>query len=475
MNSNTLLAKKYQFFTTPRVTEFRSDHFGAVNCLDVDQQHFRFLLSGGADSSVKIWDLETNSESWKGSKPQKILKIAEIPRKSEHEYGISSVQWYSHDAGMFTTSSFDHHVKIWDSETISKVYDFDLKYRVYSTDMSPTGEHALVATATDNPLIRLLDLRTTSTTHTLKGHTIGSVQSIKWSPKEAHLLASGGSDGTVRLWDIRQSRSCLDILDMHKTISIESYEYGSVKRQVGLRANPTYRPSLGFNAKTVAHTGTVNSILWLRDGCSLVSAATDDSMRLWKLPKYSTSPGSSLDQAKQAGYNALVNYGRFLCNRFPQTMYMCLSSENLDYVDSESDENQGPLLFYPSDAGEILIFEAYTGRLVSKVIRPVLPGVSQYGVIPRTTCITARNQTVFAETTPASPIEYFSGALDGTITRWFLPNEEEAEVGDLYDGKDKEILEEAAKSTECHDSGSSSESDDEDSYQFAGDLLDKFN
>lgn len=447
MNPSSVLATKYQSLGTPFFSEFRSDHVGAVNCLAVEQQYCRFMLSAGADSSIAVWDLENTSQP--RSKPQSFKKVAEIPRKSKHQYGVSSVQWYPGDAGLFVTSSFDHYVKVWDSENLSAVYDFDLKYRVYCADMSSTGEHALVATATDNPLIRLLDLRTTSTTHTLKGHMAGSVQSVKWSPTDAHILASGGSDGTIRLWDIRQSRSCVDVLDMHRTRP--DNERGKSPR-VGRGEH-----GFGFNAKVVSHMGTVNGLLWLRNGRALISAGTDDAVRLWKLPRYSSNSTIESNSQEKYGHNSLVNYGRFISNRFPQALYMCLNS-----VESET---QQEMFFYPSDVGEILLFESLTGRLVWKYIRPVPPGVAKYGTIPRTTCIATRRERM--PDASKEVIEYFSGALDGTITRWYIP-EDGLQSNSLKDDK-KEFLEEAAKSTECLRDDSSSDS--ENDYEFVGNVL----
>lgn len=35
-----------------------------------------------------------------------------------HKYSISCVQWYVHDNGLFTTSSTDQSLKIWDSNAL---------------------------------------------------------------------------------------------------------------------------------------------------------------------------------------------------------------------------------------------------------------------------------------------------------------------------------------------------------------------
>jgi len=35
-----------------------------------------------------------------------------------HRYSVETVQWYPYDTGMFTSSSFDKTLKIWDTNTL---------------------------------------------------------------------------------------------------------------------------------------------------------------------------------------------------------------------------------------------------------------------------------------------------------------------------------------------------------------------
>lgn len=35
-----------------------------------------------------------------------------------HKFSVETVQWYPHDTGMFTSSSFDKTLKIWDTNTL---------------------------------------------------------------------------------------------------------------------------------------------------------------------------------------------------------------------------------------------------------------------------------------------------------------------------------------------------------------------
>jgi len=58
--------------------------------------------------------------------------------------------------------------------------------------MSPVAtQHCLVAVACGESRVHLLDLKSGSTTHMLRGHE-KSVFSIRWSPLQEFLLATGG-------------------------------------------------------------------------------------------------------------------------------------------------------------------------------------------------------------------------------------------------------------------------------------------
>ena len=303
--------------------------------------------------------------------------VATVPRQRGHKYGISEVSWWPFDNGLFVTSSFDGKVKVWDSNATDEgeVYAFDLDHRIYSFDISPTGSHSLVATATEHPSIRLLDMRTTSSSHTLKGHKSGSVLSVKWSPTQPHLLASGGSDGSIRLWDIRRSDACIDSLDLNQ-------------------AYPDRTSDLKYLTQTPrenrrAHRSAVNCLQWLPQGDYLISAGCDEAIRLWDLG------------IPNGARNSLVNYGPLVRNGYPQALYMCLSPDG---------DLASPYMFFPSDNGQILMFDVMNGSLETTLTRPILDRSEKSAKsVARTACITARG---------VGSLEFFSGALDGTITKW---------------------------------------------------------
>ena len=82
-------------------------------------------------------------------------------RNKGHEYAITGVRWWPVDTGMFTSSSFDKFIKVWDTNTleveslrtsiinlIQAVASLSSGAKIYSHSASPLPVHTLVACTT---------------------------------------------------------------------------------------------------------------------------------------------------------------------------------------------------------------------------------------------------------------------------------------------------------------------------------------
>ena len=108
---------------------------------------------------------------------------------------------------MFFSGGADGAVRVWDAGQMRPAVSFEVGELVYDVQMSPcTSSGALLASASSEPGVRLLDLRTGSSAHILPGYS-GVVRTVRWSPNHQHCLLSGGLDGHLKLWDVR--RGCI--------------------------------------------------------------------------------------------------------------------------------------------------------------------------------------------------------------------------------------------------------------------------
>ncbi|XP_021098641.1 DNA excision repair protein ERCC-8 isoform X6 [Heterocephalus glaber] len=237
----------------------------------------RSMLSGGSDGVIVLYDLENSSRQ-----PYYTCKaVCSVGRNHPdvHKYSVETVQWYPHDTGMFTSSSFDKTLKVWDTNTLQTADVFNFEETVYSHHMSPVAtKHCLVAVGTRGPKVQLCDLKSGSCSHILQVVFAGHKQEIlavSWSPRYDHILATASADSRVKLWDVRRASGCLITLDQNN----------GEKSQAAESAN-------------TAHNGKVNGLCFTSDGLHLLTVGTDNRMRLWN---------------SSSGENTLVNYGK-VCN-----------------------------------------------------------------------------------------------------------------------------------------------------------------
>ncbi|OBA24317.1 hypothetical protein METBIDRAFT_77138 [Metschnikowia bicuspidata var. bicuspidata NRRL YB-4993] len=343
---------------SPNVFPDNCHHNAAVNSLAVESSEHRYMLSGCGDSSIKIWDLrgERSPEAGRAeelregslaeaeqafprglppadstAKPGgRLVPIAAIPRRAAHQFGVSAVEWWPRDTGMFLSASFDHTVKVWDTNEVAVVHTFDLASRVYALSVSAHrsnaySSQAMIAVASDQPSVRLLDLRTASSAHTLAGHR-GKTLAVGWHPHNPYMLALGGHDGEAKVWDIRRSKSCVARLDMTKT---------------GVRSAAADRLNVG-SSSVKAHLGPVNALAWDELGHVLYTAGNDDKIRVWDMVSSHAPP-----------VNKLVNFGPLTRNKYLQTLPLVLGPRR---------ETEVQHLHVASDNGDVLVFRALDGK-----------------------------------------------------------------------------------------------------------------
>ncbi|KAL9128982.1 MAG: hypothetical protein Q9217_002457 [Psora testacea] len=359
-------------------------HAAGVNCLTIDRFEGRYMLSGGSDSSLLLWDLQSTSNTLDHYVHKPAAKVNKA--SSSHKFGITHLSFYPFDAFAFLSSSYDHALNIYATETLTASASFDLGSVVYNHALSSIADHLLVACATQHPAVRLVDLRSGASTHSLAGHH-GAVLSVAWSPRDEYILASGGSDGTVRLWDIRRSAGTLGLLDLEDAVGIGGVD------------------GLGKNARSrdrgKAHMGACNGVVWKDDARILVTAGHDERVRVWDMA---------------TGANALSHFGPTIKNTYLSTLLPLLVPSNVGIPD----EN---VMVFPNEK-EILMFDLFEGNLQKRlrvpgtVVAQASGSAGQRNIRNRVTSLAWR----------PSDIEMYSAHSDGVIRAYKPRNMTEAEL-----------------------------------------------
>ncbi|KAI8353169.1 WD40-repeat-containing domain protein [Mortierella sp. GBAus27b] len=229
-----------------------SEHNKTVSALALDPAGVR-LVTGGYDFSVCFWDfagMDTRFKAFRSVEPCGAHQIHDL------KYSITGDK-----------------ILIISGEAKARVYD--------------RNGHEIADYQKGDPYIR--DLRMTT------GH-VAALTSGAWDPHNKERFITSSTDGTIRLWDIENTRKQADVI-MYKTkerggrTSVTAVAYSPDGKMIAGAAGDgslSLYPSQGPFLRSIhtienAHVkGTETSgITFSRDGRRLLTRGGDDTVKLW--------------------------------------------------------------------------------------------------------------------------------------------------------------------------------------------------
>jgi WD40 repeat protein len=169
-----------QTITRPELV-IQTGHSSRINCA-VFAPDSRWLASGGADNSIRLWDVDSGLE---------------LRTLMGHQNWVRSLAVNS-NGDLLASGSNDRTIKLWSvssgRETLTLTGH---QGAVDAVLFSPDGRW-IISGSSDNT-VRVWDANSGQQLQTLKGHAAG-ITALAISP-DGKTLASGSAEGTIRLWN----------------------------------------------------------------------------------------------------------------------------------------------------------------------------------------------------------------------------------------------------------------------------------
>ncbi|XP_076048627.1 cell division cycle 20 protein fzy isoform X2 [Oratosquilla oratoria] len=227
------------------------------------------LAIGLSTGATQLWDVSQ----------QKLIRTME-----GHDGRVVSLSWnnYILSSGSRSGNIFHHDVRVAQHLTATLASH---SQEVCGLKWSPDGRH-LASGGNDN-ILNIWENGSATPTHTLTQHQ-AAVKALAWCPWQNNLLATGGgtADRTLRLWNC-STGSCLKEVSTNSQVSsiVWSSHYKELASGHGFSNNQITiwkYPVMAKVADLTGHSGRVLEMCSSPDGQTLVSAAADETIRLWK-------------------------------------------------------------------------------------------------------------------------------------------------------------------------------------------------
>ena len=205
-----------------------ADHPKSVSCIAYSPDG-KWIVIGEAFVKAKVYT----------GKVELLDAVAgqEVRALATHHWEVESVA-FSRDGQWLASSNWDRKVRVMEFPSGNPVRDFESPSKPSAVAISPDAK--VIASGGLDSTVTLWDRESGKKLQRLTGHT-GGIWSVSFSP-DGQRLASASADGSARIWNVSTGQSLY-------TLS--------------------------------GHVGAVMSAVYSPDGSFLVSGGADDTVRFW--------------------------------------------------------------------------------------------------------------------------------------------------------------------------------------------------
>jgi serine/threonine protein kinase len=239
-------------------------HLNSIHTLTFNEDG-KILVSGGADQTIKLWDLKTNQllHTLKGH--QSIIET--VIFTPDHQFLISG--------------SWDYTIRIWDYKNQVEINQFkEHSGWINCLTISPDGK-TLISGGADKT-IKVWQLPEGIIKHNIKLES-NYIKSLAFSPF-GKLFATGNNQGLIQLWDLEKAEEKIRLSGHEKAVNSLTFSPSGQLLFSGSADHliKVWNLSTGKILNTFCgHSGEINSIAINNKGNLLISGSGDKTITVW--------------------------------------------------------------------------------------------------------------------------------------------------------------------------------------------------
>jgi WD40 repeat protein len=254
----------------------------------------QFLVSGGVDKTIKIWDVKARSL---------VRTLRPNPEREIDTIAISS------DGQTLASGSIDGTVHLWNWKTGELLYTLPGHSNIVtSVAFSPDGQ--ILASGSGDKTIRLWNVADGTLRQTIT--TKQFIQTLAFNPVD-QMLASAGVEMSVDLWDWTTGKLIRSLGRYTGTIYAITFSPDGQSLAFSPDAYAANTPIPGRNQvrntlrlwnlagrqmgqPLIGHTDYINTLAFSPSGQTLISGSFDKTVKVWNVQTGTLIPGAAIQE-----------------------------------------------------------------------------------------------------------------------------------------------------------------------------------